>query len=47
MSANSTSVSFTGLLQYREYRLSVVGVTGTGQAYSSSEVTAWTEEGGM
>ena len=49
MPANSTSVSFTGLLPYRQYRLSVVGVgvNGTGQAYSSSEVTAWTEEGGM
>jgi len=47
MSANSTSVAFTGLLPYGEYRLSVVGVNGTGQAYSSAEVTAWTEEGGM
>lgn len=46
MSANSTSVAFTGLLQYREYRLSVVGVNGIGQTYSSAEVTAWTEEGG-
>ena len=47
MSAKSTSVAFTGLLQYREYRLSVVGVNGIGQAYSSAEVTAWTEEGGV
>ena len=47
MSANSTSVAFTGLMQYREYRLSVVGINGIGQAYSSDEVTARTEEGGM
>lgn len=46
-SANVTSVAFTGLLQYREYRLSAVGVNGIGQAHSSAEVTAWTEEGGM
>ena len=47
MSANVTSVAFTGLLQYREYRLGVVGVNGSGQARSSAELTAWTEEGGM
>lgn len=47
MSANVTSVAFTGLLPYREYRLSAVGVNGTGQAHGSAEVTAWTEEGGM
>lgn len=47
MSANTTSVAFTGLSSYSEYRLSVVGVNGIGQAYSSAEVTAWTEEGGM
>ena len=46
MSAKSTSVAFTGLLPHREYRLSVVGVNGVGKAYSSAEVTAWTEEGG-
>lgn len=47
MSANVTSVAFTGLLPYREYRLSAVGVNGTGQALGSAEVTAWTDEGGM
>ncbi|KAL9953476.1 hypothetical protein ACROYT_G040898 [Oculina patagonica] len=45
LSGNTSSVGFNGLSPYREYRLSVVGVNGSGQAYKSAEVIAWTEEG--
>ena len=47
MSVNTRFTVFRGLWPYREYVLSVVGVNGSGQAYKSVEVTAWTEEGGM
>ena len=36
----------SGLKAYREYRLSVAGVNYSGNAYNSTEITAWTEEGG-
>ena len=36
----------SGLTGYKEYRLSVVGVNYSGNAYNSTEITAWTEEGG-
>ena len=36
----------SGLTGYREYRLSVAGVNYSGNAYNSTEITAWTEEGG-
>ena len=36
----------SGLTAYREYRLSVAGVNYSGNAYNSTEITAWTEEGG-
>ena len=36
----------SGLTGYTEYRLSVVGVNYSGNAYNSTEITAWTEEGG-
>ena len=36
----------SGLSSYTEYRLSVVGVNFRGNAYNSTEGTAWTEEGG-
>ena len=47
MSGNTSTAVFNGLLPYTKYRLGVVGVNGSGQAYKSAEVTAWTEEGGM
>ncbi len=47
LSGNTSSVAFHGLSPYREYRLSVVGVNGSGQAYKSAKVIARTEEGGM
>ena len=43
---NTTSHVFSGLTAYREYRLSVVGVNYSGNAYNSREITAWTDEGG-
>ncbi|KAL9953500.1 hypothetical protein ACROYT_G040923 [Oculina patagonica] len=45
LSGNTSSVAFHGLSPYREYRLSVVGVNGSGQAYKSAKVIARTEEG--
>ena len=36
----------SGLTGYTEYGLSVVGVNYSGNAYNSTEITAWTEEGG-
>ena len=36
----------SGLTVYREYRLSVAGVNYSGNAYNSTEITAWTDEGG-
>ena len=36
----------SGLTEYREYRLSVAGVNYSGNAFNSTEITAWTEEGG-
>ena len=36
----------SGLTGYSEYRLSVAGVNYSGNAYNSTEITAWTEEGG-
>ena len=36
----------SGLTAYREYRLSVAGVNYSGNAYNSTEITAWTDEGG-
>ena len=47
ISENTSFAVFHGLLPYRRYLLGVVGVNGSGQAYKGSEVTAWTEEGGM
>ena len=43
---NTNSHVVSGLTAYREYRLSVVGVNYSGNAYNSTEITAWTEEGG-
>ena len=43
---NTTSHVFSGLTAYREYRLSVFGVNYSGNAYNSTEITAWTDEGG-
>ena len=43
---NNTSHVVSGLTVYREYRLSVAGVNYSGNAYSSTEITAWTDEGG-
>ena len=42
---NTLSHVISGLTGYREYRLSVAGVNYSGNAYST-EITAWTEEGG-
>ena len=46
VSGNTTSHVFSGLTGYKEYRLSVVGVNYSGDAYNSTEITAWTDEGG-
>ena len=43
---NTTFHVFSGLTAYREYRLSVFGVNYSGNAYNSTEITAWTDEGG-
>ena len=43
---NTNSHVVSGLTAYREYGLSVVGVNYSGNAYNSTEITAWTEEGG-
>ena len=43
---NTTSHVFSGLTAYREYRLSVFGVNYSGNTYNSTEITAWTDEGG-
>ena len=43
---NTISHVVSGLTGYREYRLSVAGVNYSGNAYNSTEITAWTEEGG-
>ena len=43
---NTISHVVSGLTRYREYRLSVAGVNYSGNAYNSTEITAWTEEGG-
>ena len=43
---NTISYVVSGLTGYKEYRLSVVGVNYSGNAYNSTEITAWTEEGG-
>ena len=43
---NTTSHVLSGLSPYTEYRLSVVGVNFRGNAYNSTERTAWTDEGG-
>ncbi|XP_073249646.1 MAM and fibronectin type III domain-containing protein 1-like, partial [Porites lutea] len=42
---NNTSHVVSGLTVYREYRLSVAGVNYSGNAYNSTEITAWTDEG--
>ena len=46
VSGNTTSHVFYGLSVYREYRFSVVGVNYSGNAYNSTEISAWTDEGG-
>ena len=43
---NTISHVVSGLTAYREYRLSVAGVNYSGNAYNSTEITAWTDEGG-
>ena len=43
---NTISHVVSGLTAYREYRLSVAGVNYSGNAYNSTEIAAWTEEGG-
>ena len=43
---NTTSHVFYGLSAYSEYRLSVVGADYSGNAYKTTEITAWTDEGG-
>ena len=43
---NTTSYVLSGLSPYTEYRLYVVGVNFRGNAYNSTERTAWTDEGG-
>ena len=47
VSGNTTSHVLSGLSAWREYRLSIVGVNYRGNAYNSTEITAWTDEGGM
>ena len=47
VSGNTTSHVLSGLSAWREYRLSIVGVNYGGNAYNSTEITAWTDEGGM
>ncbi|KAM7442458.1 Protein sidekick-1 [Porites harrisoni] len=42
---NTISHVVSGLTAYREYRLSVAGVNYSGNAYNSTEITAWTDEG--
>ena len=46
VSGNTTSHVFSGLTVYTEYRLSVVGVNYIGNAYNSTEITAWTDQEG-
>ena len=46
VSGNTTSHVLSGLSAWREYRLSIVGVNYRGNAYNSTEITAWTDEGG-
>ena len=46
VSGNTTSLVLSGLSAWREYRLSVVGVNYRGNAYNSTGITAWTDEGG-
>ena len=43
---NTISHLFYGLSAYSEYRLSVVGADYSGNAYKTTEITAWTDEGG-
>ena len=43
---NTISHVVSGLTAYSEYRLSVAGVNYSGNAYNTTEITAWTEEGG-
>ncbi|CAH3185289.1 unnamed protein product, partial [Porites lobata] len=45
VSGNTTSHVLSGLSAWREYRLSIVGVNYRGNAYNSTEITAWTDEG--
>ena len=46
VNGNTTYTNIAGLSTYTEYQVSVVGVSSDGQPYTSSNVTAWTEEGG-
>ncbi|CAH3116621.1 unnamed protein product [Porites lobata] len=43
---NTTSHLFSGLMVYRKYWLSAVGVNYSGNAYNSTEISAWTDEWG-
>ena len=47
VSGNTTSHALSGLPPNTEYRLCVTGVNFKGDAYNSTERTAWTDEGGM
>ena len=46
VTGNTLSHVFYGLSVYREYRFSAVGVNYSGNAYNSTEISAWTDEGG-
>lgn len=46
VSGNATLASIPGLSTYVEYKVRVIGVNSDWQTYQSSNVTAWTDEGG-
>ena len=47
VNGNTTYANIAGLSTYTEYKVSVVGVSSDGIPYTSSNVTVWTEEGGV
>ena len=47
VNGNTTYANIAGLSTYTEYIVSVVGVSSGGLPYTSSNVTVWTEEGGV
>lgn len=46
VSEKATFANFSGLSPYVEYQVSVIGANSNGQSHKSSNVTAWTDEGG-